>query len=158
MLSPSIMMNRISEAERYLELALEGYSKKWELYRYDAEARADLPLALALIHPDNWSDRAGRKEIQGPRSFRTATIHVTRACDAPDYWGVNCISDTAVEGAAADHAWPYSLGGPTAVGNIAWLCRRHNQIKGADIHFYPWESGWPDWLPWHLDRVQSILA
>lgn len=157
MLAESVLRCRISEAERYLALALEDYGGKWELYRADAEARADVALALALIHPDNWPGQADQQRVQGSRAFRARMIHGTRLCNAVDYWGVTCNTDTSREGAIADHAWPYSLGGPTDVANIVWLCRRHNQIKAADIHFYPWELGWPDWLSTQLKRVERAV-
>jgi hypothetical protein len=43
------------------------------------------------------------------------------------------------------------------VGNIVWLCPRHNHIKGSDIHFYPWEVGWPPWLSKQLERVARVI-
>lgn len=60
-------------------------------------------------------------------------------------------------GAAADRAWPYALGGPTEIGNIVWLCPRHNQAKGVDVRLYPWEKGWPEWLDDQLQRVARLL-
>ena len=160
MIDSEIILYRISEAERYLE-QLESNGRiatDWLLYRADAEARRDLVSALTLIYSHNWPVPALRQNVQGPRAFRTPIIHATRMCSASEYWGVPCKSDTRSEGAVADHAWPYSLGGPTVPGNIAWLCPRHNRIKGMDIHFYPWELGWPDWLPPHLDLLAALVA
>jgi HNH endonuclease len=158
MLTVSILCHRITEAERYLALVQEDYRGKWELSRHDAEACADVALAFALIHPDNWPGRGDQQRIQGSRAFKTKVIYGTRLCNAVKYWGVTCTADTSTEGAIADHVWPYSLGGPTEVANIMWLCRRHNQIKGADIHFYPWELGWPDWLSVQLEKVRRMAA
>jgi hypothetical protein len=158
MLDAQVLWNRIVTSEHYLDLVDQGFGQDWELNRADAEARQDLAMAFALIHPDNWSAHDTRRDaVQGPRGFRTAEIHATRVCSAADYWGIACRTDTLTQGAVADHAWPYGLGGPTVVGNIVWLCRRHNASKGVDIHLYPWEFGWPEWLSTHLDRVQRVV-
>jgi hypothetical protein len=157
MLDAAIVLQRIVTAEHYLDLVDHGVAGDWALRRADAEARQDIPMALALIHPNNWAEHSRRDAIQGPRAFRTAEIFGTRICSAADYWGIACRTDTMVEGAVADHAWPYGLGGPTTVANIAWMCRRHNASKGIDIHLYPWEFGWPDWLTDHLNRVERVL-
>lgn len=157
MLDAKILSERIATAEHYLDVLDTELLQDWDLHRADAEARRDLPLGLALLHPDLWADGARRDAVQGPRAFRTAQIYVTRVCGAADYWGVACRTDTRAGGAVADHAWPYGLGGPTVVGNIVWLCRRHNASKGVDVHLYPWEFGWPDWLSPQLDRVHRVL-
>lgn len=157
MLDAKILADRIGTAEQYLDVLDTDLLRDWPLHRVDAEARRDVPLGLALIHPEHWSGVVRRDAVQGPRAFRTAEIFATRVCGAADYWGVACRTDTRTEGAAADHAWPYALGGPTIVGNIVWLCRRHNASKGVDVHLYPWEFGWPEWLSAQLDRVDRVL-
>lgn len=156
MIGAKILEQRIATAEHYFDLLDLGLLQDWELYRADAGARRDVALGLALLHPEHWADGVGQDEVQGPRAFRTAEIFATRVCGAADYWGVTCRTDTRSEGAVADHSWPYALGGPTTVGNIVWLCRRHNASKGVDVHLYPWEFGWPEWLSFQLDRIERI--
>jgi len=159
MLDASILVHRIQTAEDYLQLLrVDRSGVRWELERDDSIARNDLPLALALIHPENWPPQIARDKMLGPRMFRTAELFLTRMCSAAEYWGVACNSDTLAEGAVADHCWPYSLGGPTEVSNIRWLCRTHNAAKTADVHLFPWEDFWPDWLGNQLDRVGRTRA
>ena len=146
---------RIAEAERYLLLLERNCGSEWLLLRDDALARSDLALALSLIHPEVWNQNAHPRNVQGPRAFMTNNMYGTRMCDAKRYWGVECTVDTEIDGVAADHSWPYGLGGPTTTGNIRWLCTRHNQMKSVDIHLYPWEQEWPEWLMPQLERVRA---
>lgn len=157
MFGRGIIEARIAEAERYLILLDRDYSSDWELYQSDAESKQDVAEALALIHPAQWEHLAKQKVVQGERTFKVPLLQSTRLCAAKDYWGVECKTDTRREGVHADHAWPYAFGGPTEVGNIVWLCPRHNRCKGSDIHFYPWEEGWPTWLSSQLERVARVV-
>lgn len=148
---------RIEEAERYIRLIDEANDPlKWRILRDDALARSDLPLALALIHPHVWEERVRKTQLQGQREFRGPKMYRPSFCDAQTYWGVRCEIDTTVEGAAADHAWPYGLGGPTVAGNIVYLCRLHNLMKSVDVHLYPWED-WPVWLEDYMNRLERYM-
>ena len=157
MLSSDTLLFRIAAAENYLRIIDEPLPGYWSDLFEEALIRRDLQLSMALIHPRHWEELAERKLILGERAFRVATLRGTQSCHAHDYWGVPCPtpanSDAIIH---ADHAWPYSLGGPTNVANIRWLCRRHNAAKSSDVHLYPWEAPPPDWLSSHLNRIKRL--
>jgi hypothetical protein len=155
----NVIEGRIATAEKYLELIDGPLSGGWGELRAYAVATRDLPIALALIHPEHWGDRVRASDLLGPREFRAQVLKGTRSCNAADYWGVLCHRhhDPNLD-IVADHAWPYSLGGPTVPDNIRWLCRRHNAAKSSDIHLYPWEAPWPTWLDGLLGRVSRIRS
>lgn len=157
MASPDVIRTRIATAEHYLALVDSDLDSTWNDLSTEALIRQDLPLALALCHPQHWEHHIRFEALLGPRSFRTPTLSGTRLCSAADYWGVDCgtLKRRQVD-IVADHAWPYSLGGPTHVANIRWLCRRHNAAKSSDIHFYPWEGLWPEWLCGLLERIRQV--
>ena len=158
-MSPEVIEARIATAERYLELIDSPLHGDWIDLRSYALASRDLPTALALVHPDHWSEHAQARAILGPREFRAQTLRGTRFCSSADYWGAPCRRrDNPDAVVVADHAWPYSLGGPTVQDNIRWLCRRHNAAKSSDIHLYPWDGLWPTWLDALLDRVARARA
>jgi len=149
---------RIVTAERYLALIDEGRAGTWHEAKLEALASSDLVLAMTLVHPQFWSDWKKSTEVLGPREFRVPNLVGTRYCAAADYWGVECASQRRLDAEiVADHAWPYSLGGPTVVGNIRWLCRRHNSVKSSDVHLYPWEGLWPDWLNEQLAKLAAFI-
>jgi len=158
MFEAEVIRQRIVEGERYLALIDEGLSGSWHDARRQALTSGDLVLALSLVHPEHWKDFRTAQQMLGPREFRTFNMAGTRWCAAADYWGIECStrrrSDVAI---VADHSWPYSLGGPTVVGNIRWLCRRHNAVKSADVHLFPWDGLWPDWLNSHLDTLGRFI-
>lgn len=158
MLAAGAIRKRIETAERYLELIDMGFAGSWHDAYRDVLVSGDLVLGLALVHPEHWTDYAAEHAILGPRKFRAPTLTGTRNCAASEYWGVQCPSTGrgSVE-IVADHAWPFSLGGPTVVGNIRWLCRRHNAVKSSDVHFYPWEGLWPGWLSDQLGKVARAV-
>lgn len=153
-MNSSMIVGRITTAEKYLELIDSPLSGTWSDLRTYAVATRDLPMALALVHPEHWREHIPPQFLLGPREFRAQVLRGTRFCNAVDYWGVPCHrSDDPDREIVADHAWPYSLGGPTVPDNIRWLCRRHNAAKSSDIHLYPWEALWPTWLDGLLERV-----
>lgn len=158
MLTAGVIRQRIQTAERYLELIDAGFVGSWHDAYRDVLVSGDLVLGLALIHPEYWSGSAAERALLGPREFRVPTLRGTRNCASADYWGAPCPSagreDVEI---VADHAWPFSLGGPTVVGNIRWLCRRHNAVKSSDVHLYPWEGLWPGWLSDHLRKVARAV-
>lgn len=158
MLDGEVIRRRIGTAERYLTLIDEGYAGSWHDARLKALASSDLVQAMSLLHPHHWEGFKPVKAVLGQREFRVPNLRGTRYCSAADYWGVECASrgrgDAEI---VADHAWPYSLGGPTVVANIRWLCRRHNAVKSADVHLYPWEGLWPDWLNSQLAKLARVI-
>lgn len=157
MFDADIFVTRIGMAERYLSIIDSDLHHSWQELRQNALICRDLPAALALVHPQHWEGQTTPDRMLGPRAFRTPTLNGTRYCAAADYWGIQCPTrgnrNVAI---VADHAWPYSLGGPTHVANIRWLCRRHNAVKSSDVHLYPWEGLWPDWLNELLGKVDRI--
>lgn len=158
MLDAKGIQRRIVTGERYLELIEDGHVGTWHDARLDALASNDLVLAMSLVHPHHWSDTKKVSEVLGQREFRVPNLVGTRYCAAADFWGVDCASRRRVDAEiVADHAWPYSLGGPTVVGNIRWLCRRHNAVKSSDVHLYPWEDLWPDWLNQQLFKLSKLI-
>lgn len=157
MLTPDTLLFRIDAAEKYLRIIDDPLPGYWSDLCEEALIRCDLKLALALIHPRHWEELAQRRSILGDRAFTAPTLRGTQYCSAEDYWGVPCAIQTDKNAfVVADHAWPYSLGGPTNVANIRWLCRRHNAAKSSDVHLYPWESPIPDWVPNHLLRIKKL--
>lgn len=157
MLSADIVTSRIITAERYLEIVDGELPGEWSDLREYAVARKDLPIALALVHPQCWEEIATSTQVLGQRAFHIAPLLGTRFCGAADYWGVPCRTrDDPTAEVVADHAWPYSLGGPTIAANIRWLCRRHNAAKSSDVHLYPWEGLWPTWLNDVLNRIEYL--
>jgi hypothetical protein len=159
MLTPELLAARMRTAEQYLSIIDEPLAGDWHDLRAEALIRRDLPLALALVHPQHWEEAASFDAVLGPRAFRTPVLRGTQYCSAEDYWGIRCAPRDArnVE-IVGDHAWPYSLGGPTHVANIRWLCRRHNAAKSSDVHLYPWEGLWPEWLTGVLDRILRLRS
>ena len=157
MLSPDTLLFRIGAAENYLRIIDEPLPGYWSDLFEEVLIRRDLQLSMALIHPRHWEELAEGKSILGERVFKVSTLRGTQSCHAHDYWGVSCStrakSDSIIH---ADHAWPYSLGGPTNVENMRWLCRRHNAAKSSDVHLYPWELPMPDWVPKQLIRIKKL--
>lgn len=150
-----MLKERIVRAEKYLKLVDSTPNGDWGELRTSALAEQDLPTAMALIHPVHWTDHVEGKELQGPRGFEVRELLGSRSCNAADYWGVTCSRKPPKFKIVADHAWPYSLGGPTVPENIRWLCSMHNAAKSSDIHLYPWEAAsWPTWLNDFLDKVE----
>ena len=159
MFSPKLFSNRIKTGEEYLRIIDEPLPAPWTELRAEAMIQRNLPMALSLVHPQHWEEFANVQEVLGPRAFRAPTLRGTQYCSAEDYWGVRCTTpNTRRAQIVADHSWPYSFGGPTHVANIRWLCRRHNAVKSSDIHLYPWEGLWPDWLAITLDKVSVVRS
>lgn len=100
---------RFAIAEEYLALAIGLPGRSWTRMASRALKAQDLPLALALLHPDN----LGLREI----SYRESRIFSGQFqlpgqhCEAARFWGVTCVETHQLQ---ADHDWPWSLGGPPA--------------------------------------------
>lgn len=149
---------RISEARTYL-LTLEEVSttRAWfQHYERFQKAMLSVGEAFALIHPRHFEDAEhSQKELQGPRAFSRPVSTCAHTCSSKLLWGYLC--PISSEASDVDHLWPYSLGGPTQPGNAVYLCKHHNQLKGADIHFYPFEEGLPNWFKKHVNRIAVIM-
>jgi hypothetical protein len=57
-------------------------------------------------------------------TLRTALVHRDRCCVVP-----GCRVDRGLE---IDHLWPFHLGGPTELDNLALLCHHHHWLKTYD--------------------------
>jgi hypothetical protein len=149
--SIGILEIRIDLGRKYLEKLSQLPSRDWlqeyELYLANA---LSLPEALALAHPENYDLNSLSNVIRGPRQFDPEIGR--ERCRAEVIWLYNC----EVQASAADHVFPYSLGGPTVGSNKLLLCRRHNEMKANDIHLYPWEKGEPEWLTHCLRAIRRL--
>lgn len=113
--------------------------------------------SMALIHPRHYEQVSITNQIRGNRAFPKEKGMINIKCSADVIWGYSCSIELA-GGMYADHLFPYSLGGPTISNNKLYLCELHNQLKGNDIHIYPWEEGEPDWLKGLLFRINKLLT
>lgn len=130
----------------------------WQQY-YSQYLQNELGLAesMALIHPDHYKHVSTANQIRGDRTFPKEQGMTSIKCSADVIWGYSC-SIELTSGIYADHLFPYSLGGPTVSNNKLYLCEFHNQVKGNDIHIYPWEEGEPEWLKGLLFRINRLLT
>jgi hypothetical protein len=149
---------RFRQAERYLSRIGEVTTAR----AWTRQARSfigggtDPVVGLALIHPFQTEQVFSEvPDLRGPRIFGGLDPLTAQECEAERLWGYACPSKDDLQ---ADHEWPYSLGGPTSVDNLTWLCRLHNQSKGCDIHCWPWERDVPDWLRMQVQGLLQQLA
>jgi len=121
----------------------------------------DLPTCLAIIYP-NYPWRISlqiHEDIRGERTFRKNTLPTQRQiCEIHLAWGYQCPNQSP-EKIHYDHFWPYGLGGSTDSDNLIGLCDRHNQLKGIDYHWYPFETTTqiPTWIKNQLDSISNRL-
>lgn len=97
-------------------------------------------VGLALVHPD-WIHELDLEPrsltaVFGPRDFTDKPLANDR-CESRLIWGYECPLPRDLQ---IDHLFPYALGGATLPGNRIHLCRNHNNLKGVDVHVYPWET------------------
>jgi hypothetical protein len=115
----------------------------------------NLPLALALIHPDfriNWQG-----ESFSIPDGRFNDITNNENCQSFKVLGYECPWNKDVEirgNLENDHYWPASLGGPTDNHNRLPLCRIHNEAKSNAISNYDW-GNIPKWLLKLLTQIHS---
>jgi hypothetical protein len=151
---------RFETAKRYLLLLKKSFYRRWDESYLVAVQSNDWLMLLALVHPDHYrvevfGDRPGC-QIRGPRSFAREAGMGGLACASDQVWGYACQCREDDQLLRADHLFPYALGGPTEAANKVYLCRFHNDLKGCDIHCYPWERGEPSWLHAVVKRVARI--
>tara|TARA_B100001250_G_scaffold362836_1_gene341798 strand:+ start:872 stop:1438 length:567 start_codon:yes stop_codon:yes gene_type:complete len=136
-------------SEKYITFLSESFNIGWQ--NTFKKINKDLPiedfvlLKLILIHPSHISSffaiktkpqiNSKQQQIQGKRIF---TENLYKECESERFWGYKCPFQE--KDLVADHAFPYSLGGPTKGANLRCLCKWHNMIKANDIHCYPWED------------------
>jgi hypothetical protein len=147
---------RIRAGHQYLGALERSLRRRW-IDQYCDFQRGCLNLAekFALIHPSHYENHEpSGSMIRGPRQFSTSIVAQGISCQAHLVWGYECPSCDVV----TDHLFPYSFGGPTIGENQIYLCHRHNQLKGCDIHLYPWEQGEPAWLRRLVECIRRIMA
>lgn len=143
--------------QRYVSFLSRVSISNWQQYygQYH-QNKLDLAESMALIHPRHYEHMRTTNQIRGDRAFPKEQGMTSIGCSADVIWGYSCsIELTTV--VCADHLFPYSLGGPTVSNNKLYLCEFHNQLKGNDIHIYPWERGEPEWLKDLLLRINRLL-
>jgi hypothetical protein len=148
-LAPSALAVRQSCVIEYLTLLESASHVSW----FEFSASASLASALVLCHP-LWLDApAAHREGLGLHSFRGGVVG--RECQSRALWGYPCpLTEEPIE---SDHLFPMSLGGPAVGTNQVWLCRVHNQWKGANLMDFPWERGIPAWLPDQIERMVRLV-
>src|SRR5687767_14285109 len=110
------------------------------------------PVRLLLCHPA-WLNDPEHLVGLGLYPFRGTATSVD--CSAMELWGYQCpLTSEQIE---ADHLFPLSLGGPAVGTNQVWLCRVHNQWKGANLMDFPWERDEPAWLSEQIDRMSRLV-
>jgi hypothetical protein len=144
---------RISLARDYLEALARTFQSDWlDLYQQYKEGQLPLTDAMALAHPENYPELHDGIDIRGERAFPPLRHPHGLRCESALIWGYTCGLDPA--GAlAADHLFPWAMGGPTVATNQVMLCRYHNLVKTSDVHVYPWERGEPQWLREVVDTL-----
>jgi hypothetical protein len=151
-----VITNRISIAKRYLEVLHKSFEVEWDIAFRNSQSSGDWMDRLVLIHPRHYaSDQSNMAmcSVRGTRAFPTERVTVGNSCFSMALWGYECEIDLPL---AADHLFPWALGGPTDPRNKIFLCKCHNGLKGSDIHLYPWETGEPLWLREVLLRVSVM--
>jgi len=150
-----ILTSRIGRSREYFEYLPSALTTNWhELYALYQRGQLPLPHVMTLLHPDNY--RHNIKNILGDRAFPLEAGMQSQRCGALDVWGYVCpiVQDRRL---AADHEFPYSLGGPTVSTNKRFLCPLHNQMKSNDVHFFPWEKPEPEWVSDTLLRIKRYI-
>jgi hypothetical protein len=153
------LIERIRQTADYLKLLGRSFTVEWPHAYAASGGETDWKFRMALIHPDHYAADVRTSNdcpIRGPRSFQKEVGLQKWQCAAKMIWGYDC-PPTVFQGTlAADHLFPFGFGGPTLPSNKIYLCQHHNMIKGADLHFYPWENTEPEWLEETIRRIAKL--
>lgn len=150
------IVERIEQTESYLKILERSFTVEWETAYVASKTEADWKVRMALIHPEHYSAHAREDQdcpVRGVRSFPREVGMQDKPCSSKNIWGYDCHMDGNHGTLAGDHLFPFGFGGPTVASNKIFLCQLHNMIKGADLHFFPWEKAEPQWLSDTLRRV-----
>jgi hypothetical protein len=148
--------SRIIIGRAYLAALERSFRCSWfDQYRQFQNGKLELVEQFALIHPSHYENNDPTGSVRGPREFSTEVGIQGIACEARLVWGYPC-DRLFGDDVAADHLFPFSFGGPTVGSNKIHLCQLHNQVKGSDIHLYPWERGEPPWLRGCIEAIKRI--
>ena len=135
---------------------LRAYEKKW--------TPSWLPVTstwiarMALIHPSHYEKplQGAKCSVRGNRTFGKSRGDRRGQCCAEALWGYSCaLTVGELAELHYDHVYPWSFGGPDLPSNIQLLCKMHNELKGSDLHVFPWERGEPSWVSLMLAKIQS---
>jgi len=149
----NILQRRIDTASAYIDAVEQSFQNNWlEQYESYRRGKLSLPEAAALAHAYHYEHLDLTSTVRGPRTFAKEVGMEWIKCRAEFIWRYTC-GRTLEIGIAADHLFPYSLGGPTLGSNKIYLCALHNQMKSNDVHLYPWEIGEPIWLKDCLEAI-----
>lgn len=148
------------QGEKYAIALSKMFDTSWKNLndRYSSNDYSDTE-ALILIHPAWYGGNQIQGQlcpVRGERRFKILSPPAHVECGAPELWGYRCpIAGQSLE---ADHRFPFSLGGPTLVTNVIWLCQAHNAAKAADWHL---EVRSPAAIPWFrplLERIRLLAS
>lgn len=148
---------RVDLGHRYLRALERSLDLGWHEYAGVVDASGSWVERLALVHPWHYEHAREHTELRGPRQFSPEVRLASRSCEARLLWGYECDLNVS-RGLAADHLFPFSLGGPTTAPNKIFLCSLHNTMKANDIHVFPWERGEPEWLELQIEKVRRAIA
>lgn len=151
-----MISNRIDTTKRYLKMLHESFEMEWDVAFKNSQQSSNWIERLVLIHPRHYASdypTVATCNVRGTRAFPEERVAVGHSCSSFALWGYDCEMELPL---AADHLFPWALGGPTDARNKIFLCRCHNGVKGSDVHLYPWELGEPVWLREVLVRVSAI--
>jgi hypothetical protein len=152
-----ILKLRLAHGKEYVTAICSLTDTNW-IVSYENYLLGNLGLAqsFALIHPSHYESYISAKSMRGLRNFSQELGLHSMKCSSRIFWGYDCPFNSKNIQLVADHIFPYSLGGPTEADNKAYLCSFHNQLKGNDIHFFPWEFEEPPWLGGILKRISLV--
>ena len=154
----SHILIRVESGHKYLKALAWSLNVGWvEAYK---KSQNNVPwiMKMALIHPEHYrnlveyqqeKDSLGYCPIRFKRNFDSDVGQLK--CRSQFVWGYECELEQ-IE-VAMDHHFPFSLGGPTEGSNKIYLCKLHNKLKAADMHFYKWDAEEPEWLGKVIERV-----
>lgn len=153
--TPPHLSTRVASANDYLQALARTLRLDWlDAYRQYTEGTLTLPESLALVHPECYPELQDGVDVRGDRAFSPIRNKHGLRCRSDLVWGYWCNLDTDPV-LAADHLFPWSMGGPTVSTNQILLCRYHNLVKSSDVHVYPWERGEPQWLKGVLATLEQ---
>ena len=166
-------IKRIDIANRYLTFFDKREEYDWmDLYNKYKKREIDNYESMILVHPKFFCRFIEDYDDHEEKILKELTIHETnnfkdirqeryRSCQSNLIWGYNCpinhFDDSQIQ---FDHFFPRSFGGPTDEGelNKILLCKFHNRdLKGADIHLYPWEEEIPEWFNNQVRKVYKLI-
>ena len=138
-LRQSNRFGRTTLNEKWFELFPSSPQVEW--------SHEELPILLALIHPDYRYDIHGQSIVirDSQRSKFKPRVTSERCKINELIQGVKCPYQSSFEKSVADHLWPHSLGGPTIPLNKLTLCSQCNTQKSNSPLLFPGRNV-PRWL------------